>query len=88
MAGSPDPGADTGEGAGELQVEAIRAALLLPAGGLVRALYELLHRVLCLPPPQVPLCESHRFPRYHGPGAEATTGDSSPKGMKGNVTMG
>lgn len=51
-AGSPDPGPDTSEGAGEPQVEEIRAALLLPAGCLVCALYHLLHHVLHLPPPE------------------------------------
>lgn len=54
MAGSPDPGTDPSEAAGELQVEEIRTALLLPAGCLVRALHHLFHYVLRLPPPQVP----------------------------------
>lgn len=51
-AGSPDPGPDASEGAGEPQVEEIRAAVLLGAGCWVPAVHHLLHRVLCLPPPQ------------------------------------
>lgn len=53
MVGSPDPGTDPREAAGELQVEEIWEALLLHSGCLVCALHELLHHVLRLPPPQV-----------------------------------
>lgn len=52
MAGSPDPGTDPSEAAGELQVEEIWEALLLHSGCFVCALHELLHHVLCQSPPQ------------------------------------
>lgn len=54
MAGSPDPGTDPSETAGELQVEEVWAAILLHRGGLVRALYDLFHHVLHPSPSQAP----------------------------------
>lgn len=53
-AGSSDPGADPSEAAGELQVEEVRAALLLHPGSLVCALHDLLHHVLHPPSSQGP----------------------------------
>lgn len=75
-AGSSDPGADPSEAAGELQVEEVRAALLLHPGSLVCALYDLLHHVLHPPSSQGPQWQPHRFPRHHHIPAEAAPGDS------------
>lgn len=88
MVGSPDPGPDPSERAGEPQVEEIRTAVLSHSGCLVHALYDLFHRLLHLPPPQVPLGQPHRSPGQHSPPAETAAGDSSWKGMEGSGSVG
>lgn len=50
--GSPDPGPDAREGAGEPEVETLWAAVLLRAGRPLPAVHRLRYHVLRLPPPQ------------------------------------
>uniref|UniRef100_A0A8C0DN82 Ion transport domain-containing protein n=1 Tax=Balaenoptera musculus TaxID=9771 RepID=A0A8C0DN82_BALMU len=73
-AGSPDPGPDASEGAGEPQVEEIWVAILLYAGCHIPAVHGLLYHVLCLPPPQSQDRQPNWPPGQHPPTAEATSG--------------
>lgn len=63
VAGSPDPETNPSEAAGEPEVEETWAAVFLCAGRPVRALHDLFHHVLCLPPPEVTQWQPHKSAR-------------------------